>query len=418
MPSFPGVFPARQRSDDCCENSQRLRRNTMEPFRRGAKHMSLLREQPGFTLGVEEEYLLVDAETLELSVDPPDGFMPACQKQVSGQVVNELMRAQVETATKVCENVAEVRQELTRQRREISAVAEQFGLRIIAASTHPSALWREQKQTPSQRYVALQKEMQATARRMLICGMHVHVGIEDQDLRVDLMNQFRYFLPHLLALSVSSPFWEGDDTGLHSFRLTIFSGLPRTGLPEEFNSWSDYERHIDTLVRAKVIEDSSMIWWDVRPSARFPTLETRICDLCTFVEDTVCLTAFCVCLLRMLWRLRISNSRWRSYNLLLLEENRWRAMRYGPTDSLLDFGKGTMVPFSELLDELIALVRQDMEYFDCKEEVEHARTIIRRGTSASMQLAVYRQALEEGASEPEALREVVRFLVEATMDGC
>lgn len=380
--------------------------------------MSLLRDQPSFTLGVEEEYLLVDAETLELAVDPPAGFMPACQEQVTGQVVNELMRAQVETATRVCADVAEVHRELTRQRREINAVAEQFGMRIIAASTHPSALWRDQKQTPSQRYVALQKEMQATARRMLICGMHVHVGIEDKDLRVDLMNQFRYFLPHLLALSSSSPFWEGDDTGLSSFRLTIFSGLPRTGLPEEFNGWSDYERHIETLVQANVIEDSSMIWWDVRPSARFPTLETRIFDLCTFVEDTVCMTAFTVCLIRMLWRLRASNSRWRSYNLLLLEENRWRAMRYGPTDSLLDFGKGTMVPFSDLLDELITMIRHDAEFFDCKKEVEHARTILERGTSASLQLAAYRRALDEGASEQEALREVVRFLVEATMDGC
>ena len=380
--------------------------------------MSLLRDQPSFTLGVEEEYLLVDAETLELSVDPPEGFMPACQEQVTGPVVNELMRAQVETATKVCADVAEVRGELTRQRREINAVAEQFGMRIIAASTHPSALWRDQKQTPSQRYASLQEEMQATARRMLICGMHVHVGIEDQDLRVDLMNQFRYFLPHLLALSVSSPFWEGDDTGLNSFRLTIFSGLPRTGFPEEFSSWSDYERHIDTLVRANVIEDSSMIWWDVRPSGRFPTLETRIFDLCTYVEDTVCLTAFCVCLIRMLWRLRISNSRWRSYNLLLLEENRWRAMRYGPTDRLLDFGKGNMVAFADLVDELIALIRQDAEYFNCVQEIKHARAILERGTSASMQLAIYRKALEEGADEPEALREVVRFLVEATMDGC
>ncbi len=380
--------------------------------------MSLLRDQPSFTLGVEEEYLLVDAETLKLVVDPPDGFMPACQEQVTGQVVNELMRAQVETATKVCEDVAEVRSELTRQRREINAVAEQFGMRIIAASTHPSALWRDQKQTPSQRYVALQKEMQATARRMLICGMHVHVGIDDKDLRVDLMNQFRYFLPHLLALSVSSPFWEGDDTGLMSYRLTIFSGLPRTGMPEEFGSWSDYQRHIDTLVRAKVIKDASMIWWDVRPSARFPTLESRIFDLCTYAEDTICLTAFSVCLIRMLWRLRVSNSRWRSYNLLLLEENRWRAMRYGPNDRLLDFGKGSMVPFDELLDEMIAMVRQDAEYFDCMREIEHTRTILARGTSASMQLATYARALEEGASEQEALREVVRFLVEATMDGC
>ena len=386
-------------------------------LRTGGLPMSLLSEQPGFTLGVEEEYLLVDAETLELSVDPPQGFMPACQKQVTGQVVNELMRAQVETATRVCGSVAEVRRELTRQRREISAVAEQFGLRIIAASTHPSALWRDQKQTPSQRYATLQQEMQATARRMLICGMHVHVGIEDQDLRVDLMNQFRYFLPHLLALSVSSPFWEGDDTGLHSFRLTIFSGLPRTGFPEEFGSWSDYQRHIDTLVRARVIEDSSMIWWDVRPSGRFPTLETRIFDLCTFAEDTVCLTAFCVCLLRMLWRLRVSNSRWRSYSLLLLEENRWRAMRYGPTDRLLDFGKGSMVGFAQLVEELITMVRQDAEFFDCKQEIAHARRILERGTSASMQLATYRKALEEGASEQEALREVVRFLVDATVEG-
>ena len=205
--------------------------------------MSLLREQPSFTLGVEEEYLLVDAETLELSVDPPEGFMPACQEQVTGQVVNELMRAQVETATRVCESVGEGAQRAdpaaARDQRRGRAVRNADHCRIgrtrrpcgaIRSRPRRSATW------------TLQEEMQATARRMLICGMHVHVGIEDKDLRVDLMNQFRYFLPHLLALSVSSPFWEGDDTGLNSFRLTIFSGLPRTGLPEEFNGWSDYER--------------------------------------------------------------------------------------------------------------------------------------------------------------------------------
>ena len=252
---------------------------------------------------------------------------------------------------------------------------------------------------------------------MVICGMHVHVGIDDDELRVDLMSQFSYFLPHLLALSCSSPFWNGRDTGLRSYRLTVFDALPRTGIPDRFAGYAEYRRHVDVLIRAGVIEDATKIWWDVRPSDRYPTLETRVMDVCTDIEDAVCLAAMIASSLRMLARLRMRNQAWRSYSPMLISENRWRAMRYGASGGLIDFGKEKLVPFAKLVDEWIEMIHDDAAALDCVAEVEHAKTITQRGTSAQRQLEVREAALAEGADEIEAMRLVVDHLIADTAKG-
>jgi carboxylate-amine ligase len=373
--------------------------------------------EPAFTLGVEEEYLLVDLKSMELAVDPPTDIIEECARQSDGQISPEFLRSQIEIGTRVCNTVREARDDLIRLRTMVAGVAREHGYAPIAASTHPFGHWARQKATARERYSHLAMEMQGAGRRLLTCGMHVHVGVSDDDLRNDLMSQARYFLPHLLVLSTSSPFWEGQNTGLRSYRLTVFDALPRSGLPEEFDSFAEYQRHVDKLVNAGIIEDSTMVWWDMRPSFRYPTLETRIFDVCTNVEDAAALAALNVCVLRMLYRLRLRNQRWRIYNRMLINENRWRAMRYGFDEGLLDLVKGEVVPFAELLEEIIELVGPDAEALDCVTEIEHLRTIMRRGTSAHRQVKVMETALAEGASEQEALEAVVRFLVEETGRG-
>ena len=372
---------------------------------------------PKFTLGVEEEYLLVDRETRGLVVDPPESLMKACEERCGDQVTSELLRSQIEIGTKVCNNVQEVREDLRRLRKIIVDVANDHGFAPIAASTHPFSSWVDQKQTPKDRYEALTLEMQAAARRLLICGMHVHVGIDDDELRIDLMNQMSYFLPHLLALSCSSPFWEGRDTGLKSYRLTVFDALPRTGIPERFASYSEYQRHVYILVNAGLIEDSTRIWWDLRPSARYPTLETRVMDVCTRLDDTVALTAMLVCIMRMLYRLRSANQRWRIYTPMLIRENRWRAMRYSFDEGLIDLAKGTVVPFDELLDEMLSLIAEDAEALGCTKEVGSVRDILVRGTSAHRQLKSFEISQATGASTEEALHAVVDTLIQDTAEG-
>jgi carboxylate-amine ligase len=370
-----------------------------------------------FTMGVEEEYLLVDRETGALVVDPPDSLMQACEEQLGDQVATELLRSQIEIGTKVCNNIQEAREDLLRLRKTVIDVANDHGYAPIAASTHPFSSWLDQKQTPKDRYESLTHEMQAAARRLLICGMHVHVGVEDDELRIDLMNQMSYFLPHLLALSCSSPFWEGLDTGLKSYRLTVFDALPRTGIPERFASYAEYERHVSILVDAGLIEDSTRIWWDLRPSARYPTLETRVMDVCTRLDDSVALAAMLVCHMRMLLRLRSHNQRWRIYTPMLIRENRWRAMRYSYDEGLIDLAKGNVVPFAELLDEMLDLIAEDAEVLGCVEEVAHVRTILERGTSAHRQINVYNLAVAAGASPEEALKNVVDMLISDTAEG-
>ena len=372
---------------------------------------------PSFTIGVEEEYLLVDKDSRGLVVDPPKSLLSECEAELGGQVTTELLQSQIEVGTRVCQNIQEAREDLARLRKAIVEVTGRHGIAPIASSTHPFSLWSEQKHTRKDRYESLTTEMQAAARRLVICGMHVHVGIDDDALRIDLLNQVAYFLPHLLALSCSSPFWGGEDTGLKSYRLTIFDALPRTGLPENFRSFAEYQRHVDILINAGVIEDSTKIWWDMRPSGRFPTLEARIMDVCTRMEDAISLAALLVCLMRMLYRLRLNNQRWRTYTPMLVQENRWRAMRYSFDEGLIDFAKGKIVPFDELLDEILELTSEDAEALGCEAEVANVRQILGRGTSAHRQLKAHELALAAGSSNEDALKAVVDTLIADTADG-
>jgi len=374
----------------------------------------------GYTLGIEEEYLLVDSETRELAADPPAALLRECEAEVdpeTGAVSPEFMKAQIEIGTSVCHNMAEARARLSALRRIVCAAAERHGYRVVAASTHPSADWHETQHTDKDRYNVLATDLQGVARRLLISGMHVHVGVEDPEHRIDVMNQVSYFLPHLLALSTSSPFWQGHDTGLLSYRLSVFDELPRTGLPERFDSWGEYCRHVEMLVGAGLIEDASKIWWDVRPSARFPTVEMRITDVCTCIDDSLTVAALYVCLVAMISRLRRDNQRWRVYSNMLINENRWRAQRYGTSGGLVDFGKGEVVPYADLLEEVIALVMPEAEALGCVDDVLHARTIMARGTSAHRQRAIFADAAEAGASDAEARNAVIDWLVTETKAG-
>ena len=373
--------------------------------------------EPPLTVGIEEEYLLVDVETRELIVEPPPAMLAECEAKIQDLVRPEFMMSQIEIGTRVCRTVQEAREDLAWLRRSVAEVAGRYGLAPIAASTHPFSEWQLQKFTDKDRYRALARDMQGVARRLLICGMHVHAGIDDDELRIDLMNQVSYFLPHLLALSTSSPFWRGENSGLKSYRLSVFDELPRTGLPSRFASASEYQRHIAVLIRAGLFKDASMIWWDVRPSARFPTLEMRISDVCTELDDAIAIAALYLCILRMLYRLRRQNQRWRTYDRMLIDENRWRAKRYGIDEGLIDFGKGELVAFGTLLEELIALTQVDAEKLGCSAEVIHCREILLRGTSAHQQLATYAEAVEAGRSRHDALCDVVDMLIKKTVSG-
>mgnify|MGYP003571192386 CR=1 FL=1 len=376
---------------------------------------SMLRPEPSFTVGMEEEYLLVDRESRDLVVEAPDSLMTRCEQELGEHVSPEFLQSQIEVGTSKCETVGQAAEELAQMRRIIAKVAGDYGLAPIAASTHPFAQWDAQKHTRKERYDGLARDMQAVVRRLLICGMHVHVGLDDDELRIDLMQQASYFLPHLLALSTSSPFWRGEVTGLKCYRLSVFHELPRTGLPETFDSFGEYQRHLDVMVHAGLLEDGTKIWWDLRPSARFPTLEMRIADICTDVADGATIAAVYVSLMRMLYVLKRNNQRWRKYSNMLIEENRWRAQRYGIDEGLVDFGRGEIVPYSDLLEEIIALTSEHAEALDCLKELEHAREILRRGTSAHRQIAIFNEACYEGADKHQALKQVVDFLIEQTV---
>jgi len=373
--------------------------------------------EPPFTLGIEEEYLLVDRGTGALIDAAPETMLAECEALLEGQVTPEFLQSQIEVGTHVCATLGEARGELAHLRRTVAAVALHHGLAIVAASTHPFAHWASQRPTTKARYESLARDLQGVGRRLLICGMHVHVGIPDDDLRIDLMSQVSYVLPHLLALSTSSPFWRGINTGLMSYRVAVFDELPRTGLPEQFDSWGEYRRHVQVLVAAGLIEDASKLWWDVRPSARFPTLEMRITDVCTRLEDAIAIAALYRCWLRMLWRLRRNNQRWRRYAGMLIHENRWLAQRYGYAKGLVDFGKGEVVPYAALLEEMLEIIAPDAAHFACEAEVAHARTILARGTSAHWQIAAFEEALRGGATEAEALAAVVAMLARESLAG-
>ncbi len=367
--------------------------------------------QPEFTIGIEEEYLLVDAETMALT-EAPEALMDACRNKLQDQVSPEFLNCQIEIGTKVCGTIADARNDLRHLRACVAREAGKFGLAPIAASCHPFSDWREQKHRDKDRYNDLSADLAGVVRRMLICGMHVHVAVGAPDRRIDMMNQLSYFLPHLLALSCSSPFWQGQDTGLDSYRLTVFDNLPRTGLPPRMSSFGEYERAVGALTDLGVIEDASKIWWDLRPSSKYPTIESRICDVQPRMEDALTLAALTQALSRMLWRLAVKNQRWRIYETFLIAENRWRAQRYGVREGLIDFGQGDIIPFGELVAEMLELIAADAVHFGSASEVSRARDIAANGTSADRQRRVYQSALEKGDDNDAALRAIVAHLID------
>ena len=373
--------------------------------------------RPAFTVGIEEEYLVVDRETRDLVQSPPPTMWDAINEVIGSAATTEFLKAQVEVRTGVHTKVSEAREDLANLRRELSKVVSEYGAAIIASSTHPFADWALQETTDDPRYKLLAEDFQQVARQLVICGMHVHVGIEDPHLRIDLMNQVKYMLPHMLALSASSPFWNGEPTGLLAYRLVIFKNLPRTGIPEEFVSWGEYERYVEVLVGAGLIEDATKLWWDIRPSLNFPTLEMRVSDMCTRLDDAMTIAAIYQSMLAYLYRLRRNNQRWRTYPPGMIDENIWRAQRYGSSGSLVDFGRGELVPMPELIEEFIELLAQDSVELDTRDEIRHARTIVSEGTSAHRQLATYEKALSEDASKHEALQAVVDELIVDSMYG-
>ncbi len=372
--------------------------------------------EPAFSFGIEEEYHLVDLGTRDLALAPA-ALTGACEQELAGRFSPEFLRSQVEVGTRPTRLIAEARAELQHLRATVARLSAAHGLAPIAAATHPFARVSRLVPTDKARYRTLASDLAGVGRRLSICGMHVHVGIEDADLRVDLMNQMRYFLPHLLMLTTSSPLWEGSDTGLKSYRLAIMRELPRTGMPGRLSGWHEYSGIVDILVRADAIEDASKIWWDIRPSSRYPTLEMRITDVCTRLDDAIAVAALYVCICRMLWRLRRQNLSWRTYPVFLLEENRWRAQRYGVDGQLFDFGKGKLVPFTQLLDELLALVAEDAEALGCTNEIARARTIATDGTSADRQIRLLDARLAAADNREAALQAVVDHLIAQTIDA-
>ena len=373
--------------------------------------------RPRLTIGIEEEYFVVDRSTRDLVRDLPPSLLAALEHPPVGEVSPEFIRSQVEIGTPVCNDTEELSENLRLMRRFISDTVAEHNMAIIASSTHPMAEWSAQRRTAKHRYRSLEQALQGVVRRLLICGMHVHVEIDDDDLRIDLMNQVIYFLPHILALSGSSPFWHGDNTGLKSYRPAVFRSLPRTGLPDEFRDWSEYGRFVDVLVGAGVIEDGSKLWWDIRPSIRYPTLEMRSSDLCTRYEDAIAIAALYQALLAMLFRRRLKNQRWRVYSRMLIAENNWRAQRYGVSESLIDFGKGQLVPFEELTEELIELTAECAVELGSTAHVERIRGIAASGTSADRQLDVFYRAVADGAERRDALIAVVDHLIDETVEG-
>lgn len=374
-------------------------------------------KNPTFTLGIEEEYLLVDLQTRELITKTPKGFLAACQAELGDQVTPEFLQCQIEIGTRVCRTARAARDQLKYLRSVIIAQAAKFDIAVIAVSTHPFSLSEVTRHTPKARYNQLADDLQAVVRRLQICGMHIHCGLDDDDLRIDLMGQVSYILPHLLSLTTSSPFWHGENSGLKSYRLAVWDEMPRTGLPEYFESYSEYVRHVDVLIKTGVIEDATKIWWDIRPSARYQTLEIRISDVCTRIDDAVCIAALYQCWLHRLWRMKKDNMRWRRYANMLINENRWRAQRYGIDEGLIDFGENCIEAFPDLVEEMLSLTAEDAEALDCVTEVARAREILQHGTSAHRQISNYQQALQAGKDKQQALIYVVDELIKDTQFG-
>ena len=366
-------------------------------------------ERPSFSIGIEEEYQIIDPQTRELKSYITE-LLEAGKLTLREQVKAELHQSIVEVGTKVCYTAAETRAELIRLRQGVMELAGRNGLKIAAAGSHPISSWVDQEITPFERYAGVKQDMQILAQQLLIFGTHVHIGIEDPEFLIDAMNVVRYFMPHVLCLSTSSPFWIGQDTGLKSYRSIIFRNFPRTGIPPYFTSYTDFVQYRDTLVKTNSIPDGTKIWFDVRPNYNYPTLEFRICDVCTRVDEAICVAAIFQALIYKLWKMRRDNITFRVYSPALIEENKWRAVRYGLDGKLIDFGKQAELPARELIRELIEWFIGDViDELGSRKEIEYAYHILDEGSSADRQLATFRRT--------GSLQAVVDQLIEETEES-
>src|SRR5262245_25054294 len=364
--------------------------------------------QPSFTLGIEEEFQVVDPDTRELKSHIQEMFAEG-EKRLKDEIKREMHDPVIEVGTPICRNIAEARREITRLRKEIITLVRDNDLRIAAAGTHPISHWANVPITDNERYDRIVYELQMLARANLIFGLHVHVAVEDPETRVQLMNAARYFLPHIFALSVNSPYWCGQNTGWKSYRAKVFERFPRTGIPDYFRGASEFDEHVRTLVDTNCIDNAKKIWWDVRPHPFFPTLEYRICDVPMRVDETICFAALFQAVTVKLWKLHNSNMTWRAYRQALINENKQRAARFGIDGKLIDFSQKSEVKFELLLEELLEFIDDVVDELGSRKDVQYAMEIVRRRPGADRQLKIY--------DETKDLRSVVDYIISETEHG-
>ncbi|WP_112663294.1 carboxylate-amine ligase [Microvirga flavescens] len=368
-----------------------------------------------FRFGIEEEYFVNDVAKRDVARGRMKEFFAACRENLSDQVQTEMLEPQIEVATLPSEDFAQARASLEGLRRSVGAIAGEFDFSIIAAGTHPLAVWSRVRPNAQPRYGKVMHDLQMVGNRTVVCGMHVHVEVPELAARVDIMNRMQPYLPLFLALSTSSPFWQAQRTGLLGYRLAAYRELPRTGFPDLFQDTADYQRYIDTLVEARAIENSSYVWWVIRPSLRHPTLELRVADSCTRVDDTIAIAALFRCLVRHLSRDPKLNAGQTGASRAINDENGWRAQRYGIHGSFVDEASRSAKPVRQVLDEVLALVAEDAQALGCERELDLARWIVARGTSADQQLTLFTEASGRGLSNRDALAGVVDWLSAETI---
>jgi len=365
--------------------------------------------EPTFTIGIEEEYQTVDPVSRDLRSHIQAEILEKGKVLLQERVKAELHQSVVEVGTSVCNNIKDAKREVKQLRRDMVKLARDNGLCLASAATHPFADWREQEITPDERYKHIVEDMQLVARANLIFGLHVHIGIEDRETAIHMMNHARYFVPHILALSTNSPFWLGMNTGLKSYRCKVFDKFPRTNIPDYFPSWGEYDNFIKLLIKTNCIDNAKKIWWDIRPHPFFNTLEFRICDIPMRVDETIALAALIQATVAKLYKLYSANQGFRLYRRALLMENKWRAARYGLEGKLIDFGKQKEVPARDLVKEYLDFVDDVVDELDSREELNYIHEILENGTGADRQLRVFR--------ETNDLKSVVDYIIDETEVG-
>jgi glutamate---cysteine ligase / carboxylate-amine ligase len=365
--------------------------------------------RPSLNIGIEEEYQTIDPNTRDLRSHIQAEIIQKGKTLLAERVKPEMHQSVIEIGTGVCPNIKEAKAEIRSIRQQIIGLARQNGLRLAAAGTHPFAQWRDQEIYPDDRYRMIVEDMKMVARANLIFGLHVHIGIEDRETAIQIMNAARYFLPHILALSANSPFWQGMDTGLRSYRCKVFDKFPRTNIPDLYSSWSEFENYVNLLIKTNCMDNAKKIWWDIRPHPHFPTLEFRVCDIPMRVDETIAIAALCQAIVAKLYRLHEQNLSFRHYSRALIMENKWRAARYGLGGKLIDFGKQSEVPVRDLIYEILEFVSDVTGELDSKEEIAYITRILDEGNGADRQLRVF--------GETGDLNRVVDYVIEETEQG-